>query len=486
MPTILALDQGTTGSTALVIDQNGSIRGRGYREIHQYYPAPGQVEHDPTELFTSLVAAAREAIAVAGLRPDAIGITNQRETLVLWDRETLSPRGRAIVWQDRRTTDRCSELREQGVEPFIRTRTGLLLDPYFSATKLEWLLRDSATLQLAHNGQLVTGTVDSWIIANLSGGTHITDRTNASRTMLANLVTGEWDPGLLELFGVPPAMLPVVAASSGELALVSAEWFGHEIPITGIAGDQQAALFGHGCETTGAAKITFGTGAFLLRHAGFDQPPAPDQGILATIVAAPAPTHGWALEGSLFIAGAAVQWLRDGLGIIDNAAETAALAASVPDTGGVMVVPAFTGLGAPYWNPAARGTITGLTRGTTRAHLVRATLESIAHGTADLIDAMGGVADLRVDGGAACNDWLMQFLADLTGAPVTRPSGLELTAYGAARLAALGIGASLPPAAELGEMKVFEPQRDSGWRATQRGEWGRAVGATIHWSEAAG
>ena len=479
MPHILALDQGTTGSTALLIGGDGRVLARGYREVPQHFPASGQVEHDPADLFDTLIAAGREAVERSGAIPDAIGITNQRETLVLWDRNTLVPIGRAIVWQDRRTVQRCDELRSAGHEPMIRERTGLVIDPYFSATKLEWLLRDEAIRHGAEQGDIVAGTVESWVVTRLSGGTHVTDRTNSSRTMLANIATGDWDPELLAFFDVPAAMLPEVVGCTGDIATASAEWFGCELPISGLAGDQQAALFGQGCVEPGQAKITFGTGSFLLRFAGTDAPPALRDGILSTIAAAHDGGTGWALEGSNFIAGAAVQWLRDGLEIIDDARETGAIAASVSDTAGVTFVPAFTGLGAPHWAPGARGTITGLSRGTTRAHLVRATLEAIAHGTADLIGAMNGVDELRVDGGASSNDWMMQFQADLLGVPVVRPAAVDLTGYGAARLAAIGIGTALPPAADLGEMTRFEPARDVAWRSAERARWQRGIAAAL-------
>ncbi len=483
MPIFLALDQGTTGSTALVLDGEGRLLGRGYREIPQHFPAPGQVEHEPDALVDSVVAAAREAIERAGVRPDAIGITNQRETVVLWERETLRPVGRAIVWQDRRTAGRCRELREMGRAELIRERTGLIVDPYFSATKLEWLLRDPAIQRRAEAGELAAGTVESWLVARLSGGRHVSDRTNSCRTMLADLRNGDWDDELLALFGVPHLLLPEVVASAGELATAQGEWFGKELPIAGLVGDQQAALYGQGCDIAGEAKITYGTGSFLLRFTGDGAPPIPEEGILATVAAGKGGALGWALEGSSFIAGAAVQWLRDGLGIIAQAGETAELAASVPDAGGVTFVPAFTGLGAPHWNAEARGTITGLTRGTTRAHLVRATLEAITQGTADLVEAMGGVTELRVDGGASANDWMMQQQADLLGVPVIRPAGVELTAYGAARLAAVGVGTSLPPAPELGAMTVFEPAAGEDWREERRAAWRRAVRAAVAWAE---
>ncbi len=481
MTAILALDQGTTGSTALVIDAAGTILGRGYREIPLSYPVPGQVEHDPEALLHETVAAAREAMAQADVPIDAIGITNQRETLVFWDAATLTPIGPAIVWQDRRTAADCEALRAAGHEPFIRSRTGLLLDPYFSGTKLAWCLRDPAVAARAAAGTLRVGTVESWLVARLTSGIHVTDRTNASRTLLARLDNATWDDELLALFGVPRSVLPVIVPSSGLVGTAQSEWFGAPIPITGLVGDQQGALFGHDCVEPGSAKVTYGTGAFLLRHAGNAAPPVPADGILATHAVDARGDMAWALEGAVFVAGAAVQWLRDGLGLIDDATETAALAATVPDTGGVVLVPAFTGLGAPYWQPEARGTLTGLTRGTTRAHVVRATLEAIAHSTADLVDAMGGVTRLRVDGGAAANDWLMQFQADLLGVPVERPALVELTAYGAARLAALGIGADLPPVGALGAMAVFHPNRDAEWRGAQRSAWQRSVRAALAW-----
>jgi glycerol kinase len=484
MPNLLALDQGTTGSTALVVASDGAVLGRGYREIPQNFPAPGLVEHDAETLFRSLLEAGREALRVASVPVAAIGVTNQRETIVVWDRGTFQPVGPAIVWQDRRTAARCAELRASGHEAALRARTGLLLDPYFSATKLEWMLTDPGLRARAVAGTLCAGTVESWIVARLTNGAaHITDRTNASRTLLADLRTGDWDDELLALFNVPRAILPNVVSSAGVVGTAAPEWFGAPIPIAGLAGDQQAALFGHGCVSPGMAKVTYGTGAFLLRFTGDESPPTPAEGILATIAAGASGQIGWALEGSVFIAGAAVQWLRDGLGLIQDARETAAIAASVEDSGGVVLVPAFTGLGAPYWNAEARGTITGLTRGTTRAHLIRATLEAIAHQTADLVEAMGGVTALRVDGGATQNDWLMQAQADLLGVPVERPAGVDVTAYGAARLAAIGIGTELPPATALGGLTVFAPQRGADWRGARRAEWRRAVRSAQLWAD---
>ena len=449
MPSILALDQGTTGTTALVIHQDGSVLGRGYREFTQYFPEPGRVEHDPEEIFRISLEAVREALAAAGERPVGLGITNQRETVVLWDRKTLAPVARAIVWQDRRTSARCRELRESGAETMLRRRTGLVADPYFSATKLEWLLRDPDLRRRAGRGELAAGTVESWLVARLTGGrVHASDHTNASRTLLYDLSARDWHPELLELFGVPRELLPAVVPSAGVVGECDAAHLGFALPIAGLAGDQQAALYGQGCCTDGLAKNTYGTGAFLLVHRG-DRLPSPPDGVLATAACGPRGEPAYALEGSVFVAGAAVQWLRDGLGIIAKAEETDALARSVPDAGGVSFVPAFVGLGTPHWEAEARGTIVGLTRGTTRAHLVRAALEAIAFSSAELLEAMAGgrgtragrrPVRLRVDGGAAANDWLMQFQADVLGIPVERPDMVETTALGAAGLAGVALG----------------------------------------------
>ena len=489
MTSILALDQGTTGSTALVIHQDGTILGRGYREIPQHFPAPGQVEHDPEDLFQATVAAAHEAIAASGAQPAGIGITNQRETVVLWDRQTLQPVHRAIVWQDRRTTDRCRALKQEGREDWVRERTGLMLDPYFSATKLEWLLRDPDLRRRAERGELAAGTVDSWLIARLSGGVHVTDRTNASRTMLYALDAGAWDPELCSLFHIPPGLLPELGPSSGVVAETGV--FGRDIPVAGVAGDQQAALFGQGCVTPGSAKSTYGTGAFLLLQAGPHRPAA-SPGLLTTIACGPRGEPTFALEGSVFIAGAAIQWLRDGLGIITSAAESEALARSVPDSGGVTFVPAFVGLGSPHWQPNARGTITGLTRGTTRAHLVRAALEAMAFGTGELLEAMLSgtghrATTLRVDGGAAANDWLMQFQADLLGIPVERPAVVETTALGAGLLAGLAVGVwpSVEGFLDRFPWERFTPAMGQPERVRLRGAWQRAVRAALSWARAA-
>ncbi|MCL4867243.1 MAG: glycerol kinase GlpK [Gemmatimonadales bacterium] len=493
MPSILALDQGTTGSRALIIAQDGAILGHAYREFPQHFPQPGWVEHDAEDLFQSTVEAAREALARAGVRPTGIGISNQRETVVLWDRKTLRAVAPAIVWQDRRTAARCSALRESGVEPKVRGRTGLLLDPYFSATKLEWLLRDPELRRRAERGELAAGTVDSWLVARLSGGAfHVTDHTNASRTLLYDLGQREWSEPLLQLFQVPRELLPAIVPSSGVAAETMKETFGFAVPIAGLVGDQQSALFGQGCVSAGMAKNTYGTGAFLLVHAG-NGVPVPPEGLLATAACDPRGQPSYALEGSVFIAGAAVQWLRDGLGILGTAAESEDLARSVPDTGGVSFVPAFVGLGSPYWEPEARGTITGLTRGTTHAHLVRAALEAIAFSSAELLHGMTGPAGiavpvLRVDGGATANDWLMQFQADLLDVPVERPDVVETTALGAGALAglALGVWGSIEEFTAARRWTRFTPSLGPEARAMHWAGWRRAVQATLGWAGGGG
>jgi glycerol kinase len=489
MSAILALDQGTTGSTALVVHQDGSVLGRGYREFTQHYPQPGWVEHDADEIFRVSVDAMRDAIVAAGERPVGLGITNQRETVVLWDRRTLRPVAPAIVWQDRRTTARCRELKESGAEQLLRTRTGLVADPYFSATKLEWLLRDPELRRRARRGELAVGTVESWLVARLGGGrAHVTDHTNASRTLLYDLRRRAWDPELLALFDVPPECLPRIVGSAEVVAEAEPAHLGYPLPIAGLAGDQQAALFGQGCCELGLAKNTYGTGAFLLVYRGQEAPNA-GEGVLATAACGPRGEPAYALEGSVFIAGAAVQWLRDGLGLIHGAAETEALARSVPDTGGVHFVPAFVGLGTPYWEPEARGTITGLTRGTTRAHLVRAALEAIVFSSAELLDAMVGsegltVPALRADGGAAANDWLMQYQADILGVPVERPDMVETTALGAAGLAGLALGVWRDSAEFLAGRRFtrFDPAMAADERRARLAGWRRAVAATLAWA----
>src|SRR4051794_9524643 len=484
MSSILALDQGTTGSTALVIHKDGKLLGRGYREFPQHFPRPGWVEHDPEEIFRSSIEAMREALNASHQRPAALGITNQRETVVLWDRKTLAPVAPAIVWQDRRTTERCLELRAAGLESMLRERTGLIADPYFSATKLEWLLRDAGLKRRAGRGELAAGTIESWLVAKLTAGrVHITDHTNASRTLLYGLRLRDWDQELLQLFGVPRELMPEIVSSSGVVAEMDARHLGFPLPIAGLAGDQQASLFGQGCTSPGQAKNTYGTGAFLLVNTG-DRVPAPSQGLLATVACGNRGQPAYALEGSVFIAGAAVQWLRDGLGIIAEAGETETLASSVSDTGGVHFVPAFVGLGTPYWEPEARGTITGLTRGTSRAHLARAALEAMAYSSAQLLGAMAGaggleVPALRVDGGASANDWLMQFQADVLGVPVERPDMIETTALGAAGLAGIALGVWRGSGDFLGGRRFerFEPATSPLERRALAAGWSRAVGA---------
>jgi glycerol kinase len=491
MPSVLALDQGTTGSTALVIHQDGRVLGRAYREFRQHFPQPGWVEHDPDEIFRVTIDAAREAIAAAGEVPAALGITNQRETIVLWERGSLRPVAHAIVWQDRRTAERCRQLRDAGHAEPIQAATGLVLDPYFSATKLEWLLRDPALRTRAERGELAAGTIDSWLIARLTNGrAHVTDHTNASRTQLYHLDSRRWDASLCALFGVPEALLPTIVASSGVIAETERSHLGHAIPIAGIAGDQQSALFGQGCVVPGRAKNTYGTGAFLLTYAGTARPHAA-AGLLVTSACGPRGEPAYAMEGSVFIAGAAIQWLRDGLQILTQAGESEALARSVPDTGGVAFVPAFVGLGSPHWEPEARGTIVGLTRGSTRAHLVRAGLESIAFSSADLLQAMTGMAGiavevLRVDGGATANDWLMQFQADILETPVERPDNIETTALGAAALAGIATGVWRDLGQCLGGQgtKRFTPAMDRAERTRRWEAWRRGLAATLAWARA--
>jgi glycerol kinase len=489
LSSILALDQGTTGSTAMVVHQDGRVLGRGYREFTQYFPQPGWVEHDPEEIFRITLDAAREALRQAGETPAGIGITNQRETVALWDRKTLTPVAPAIVWQDRRTAERCRELKAEGKEGLIRQKTGLVLDPYFSGTKLEWLLRDPALRRRAERGEIAAGTIDTWLIAKLTGGrVHITDHTNASRTLLYDLTARDWDDTLLGLFGVPRGILPAIASSSQVVGETDRDLLGAVLPIAGIAGDQQAALFGQGCVHAGLAKNTYGTGAFLLAFTG-QAKPLSQNGLLTTSACGPRGEPAYALEGSVFIAGAAIQWLRDGLGLIGAAGEAEALARSVPDTGGVHMVPAFVGLGSPHWEPEARGTIVGLTRGTTKAHLVRAALEAMAHSTGDLLGAM--IADahltleaLRVDGGAAANDWMMQFQADLLGVPVERPDNIETTALGAAALAGLALGTwrTVDDFLAGRNFRRFEPAINDAERERLVAGWQRAVHATLAWA----
>jgi glycerol kinase len=452
---ILAVDQGTTGTTCLVVDDDLRVLGRGYRELAQRFPRPGWVEQDPEEIWLGVQRAADAALSDAGVRAvdlDAIGIANQRETTLLWDRASGRPVAPAIVWQDRRTAERCTELDAD----LIRERTGLVPDPYFSATKLEWLLRE-------HDAEgLAFGTVDTWLLWKLTDGeVHVTDRTNASRTLLCALATLEWDDELLGLFGVDRALLPGIVASDETVA--EGELLGARLPVRGLAGDQQAALYGHGCHSPGEAKATYGTGSFVLVHAGADAAPAP-HGLLKT-----AAVDGYALEGAVLVSGAAVQWLRDGLGLLSTAAESEALARSVDSSDGVVFVPALTGLGSPWWDSGARGLVAGITRGTTRAHLVRAALEAIAHQVADVVDALPDrPVVLRADGGATANGFLMQFQADLLGIPVEVAAERETTALGAAALAAGG-GARVAAGA------TFEPQLSRDEAAASREAWNVAL-----------
>jgi len=487
---VLAIDEGTTGVTSLVVGADGRLLGRGYREITQHFPRPGEVEHDPEEIFRMVLQAARDAIQQAGVVPVGVGITNQRETVCVWERETGRPLYRAIVWQDRRTAPRCAQLVKRRKAALIRSRTGLVPDPYFSATKIEWLLEHVPGLERrVVSGEAVFGTVDAWLVFRLTNGkVFATDHTNASRTMLYNIRTRAWDPDLLRLFGVHPDALPEVRTSSGPFGVSEAKHLGSEMPVAGVAGDQQAALFGQGCVEPGQAKNTYGTGAFLLLNTGRRRPES-KHGLLTTVACGPRGEPVYALEGSVFIAGASVQWLRDGLEVIHQAAETEALARGVPDTGGVYFVPAFVGLGAPHWQPNARGTIVGLTRGTSRAQLARAALEAMAYSTKDVLDAMTADAQLtlhalQVDGGAAANDFLMQFQADLLGVPVARPDVLETTALGAAALAGLALGVWKAPRDFLAGRRFTQFRPGPNRRAIQarQAEWHHAIATALYWA----
>src|SRR5256886_8835309 len=435
MKHVHAIDQGTTGTTALVIAADGRIAGRGYREITQHYPQPGWVEHDAEEILERTLLAARDATAVRGVRPEVVGIPNQRETIVLWHRDTGKPLARAIVWQDRRTTERCAQLK--GKTAFIAERTGLRPDPYFSATKIEWLLKKPEIAFVARNGRLLAGTIDTWLIWKLTGGRiHATDPTNASRTLLFDIARLRWSKELCDLFKIPIEILPEVRPSAGDFGRTVTSFFGKSLPITGVAGDQQAALFGQGCSGAGQAKNTYGTGAFLLLNTG-TKLPRPGEGLLATVACDDKGGAAYALEASIFVAGAAIQWLRDGLGVLYNASESERLARSLDSNDGVYFVPALVGLGAPNWEPRARGTVFGMTRGTGREHFARAALEAMAYGSAEMLAVMAKRArvtfeSLRVDGGASANNWLLQFQSDILGIPVERPDMVETTALGAA------------------------------------------------------
>jgi glycerol kinase len=480
---ILAIDQGTTGTTCLVFDAEGQIAGRAYSELEQHFPRPGWVEHDAGEIWEVTRRVALEAIAAAGIQGaelDAIGIANQRETVVAWDPATGEPLHRALVWQDRRTAARCQELRDEGREELVRERTGLVLDPYFSATKIEWLLRSVEGAERA-----LFGTIDSWLLFKLTGR-HATDYTNASRTMLFDIRRLSWDGELCELLGVDPARLPEPLPSAHVYGTTSE--LGGEVPVAGIAGDQQAALFGQACLGAGSAKNTYGTGSFLLLNTGAVAP-APSEGLLTTVACAPGEGAAYALEASIFVTGAAVQWLRDGLGIIGEAAESEALAASLEGNDGVYFVPALTGLGSPYWDPYARGTIVGLTRGSGRAHLARAALEAIAYQTADAVlaeEAAGGerLTELKADGGAVANRWLMQFQADVLGAPVVVPEIAETTALGAAYLAGIATGcwSAAQVAGMWREAARYEPRMEAEERRRLLVDWQRALERSRGWA----
>jgi glycerol kinase len=493
MPYILALDQGTTSSRAIVFDHDAAVVAVGQREFQQIFPRPGWVEHDPNEIWATQIAVAAEALGRAHLRPRdiaAIGITNQRETAVVWDRATGEPIGPAIVWQDRRTATICDQWRTAGYESLIRDKTGLLIDPYFSASKLSWILEHVPnTRSRADAGELAFGTIDSWLIWKLTGGRlHVTDATNASRTMLFNIHTGNWDDELLSLFCIPRSLLPQVRASSEVIGDATVNGL-KGIPIAGIAGDQQAALCGQMCIEPGQTKNTYGTGCFLLQCTG-PRAVASQNRLITTVAASIGGDTNYALEGSVFIGGAVVQWLRDGLGLIQTAEQVNDLAGTVADSGGVFVVPAFVGLGAPHWDPNARGAVIGITRGTSAGHLARAALESIAFQSADLLDAMTSdteqrVSELRVDGGASRSDLLMQFQADLLGVPVVRPTVTETTAQGAAFLAGLAVGfwKSDDETARIRQIeRTFEPAMSRDHVEQLRTDWARAIDRAKDWT----
>jgi len=491
---VLALDQGTTSSRSILFDHDGRIVATAQREFTQHFPRSGWVEHDAEEIWATQAATIAEVLARARASSSevaAVGITNQRETTVLWDRASGRPVAPAIVWQDRRTADLCARLRAEGHEPEVSRRTGLLLDPYFSGTKLAWLLDSEPSLRgRAERGELAFGTIDSWLAWKLSRGTqHLSDASNASRTLLLNLATGEWDDYMLDLLRIPRAVLPRVVPSSLPHGVAIAVLSGREVPLGGIAGDQQAALFGQACFAPGMAKNTYGTGCFLLMNTGTD--PQPSANRLLTTIAWQVGERQYALEGSVFVGGAVVQWLRDGLGFIENSADVEALAATVPDAGGVYLVPAFTGLGSPHWDAYARGTMVGLSRGTTRAHIARAALESIAFQSAEVLlamqrDAHQPLVELRVDGGATRNDLLMQFQADLLGVPVVRPKVTETTALGAAYLAGLAVGfwsSTDEVSANWQVDRRFEPAMPPAAAAARLRQWERAVQRSRDWHE---
>jgi glycerol kinase len=487
MSYLLALDQGTTSSRAIVFDSSGRIVTTAQKEFPQIYPKPGWVEHDPLEIWSSQLSVAMEAVNETPVL--AVGITNQRETTVLWDRRTGEPVYNAIVWQDRRTAGYCDELRRNGAEAEVQSRTGLLLDPYFSGTKVRWILENVPGVRcLAESGELAFGTIDSWLIWKLTGGAvHATDPSNASRTLLFNIHTGQWDDEMLRLFGIPRPILPEVRPSSGSFGEIADPAFPYRMPICGVAGDQQAALFGQACFEPGVTKNTYGTGCFMLMQTG--QHPVASQNRLLTTVAWDTGTREYALEGSVFIGGAVVQWLRDGLKIIGTSEGVEQLAATVPDNGGVYLVPAFAGLGAPHWDAYARGAVLGITRGITGGHIARAAVESIAFQVADLVGAMESdsgirLGELRVDGGASRNNLLLQFQADLLGVPVERPAVTETTALGAAYLAGLAAGVYSDREAIARQWRVdrrFEPAMSRDQAEGMRTRWSRAVERARDW-----
>jgi glycerol kinase len=488
---VLALDQGTTSSRAILFDQDGGAVALGQREFRQIFPQPGWVEHDPREILATQREVARQALRNAAMKEVmAIGIANQRETTILWDRQTGEPVHNAIVWQDRRTTEICSRLKSDGVESEIRERTGLVIDPYFSGTKIAWVLDTlPGTRARAERGELAFGTVDTWLMWHLTGNrTHVTDVTNAARTLLFNIHTSDWDEELLRLLRVPRAILPDVHPSAHAFGMVPAGVFGEPLVIGGVAGDQQAAMFGQACHSAGMAKNTYGTGCFMLLHTG-ERPIASSSGLIST-PCAQVRGREYALEGSVFIGGAVVQWLRDELGFFDSSSEVERLAASVLDSGDVFVVPAFAGLGAPHWDANARGAIVGLTRGTSRAHIARAALESIAYQSAEVLEAMQKdagqpLAELRVDGGASANDLLMQFQADLLGVPVVRPRILETTALGAAYLAGLTVDlwqSREEIARQWQAQRRYEPRMGAAEREARMARWREAVKRSRHWA----
>lgn len=483
---ILVLDAGTTSTRAILFAPDGAMRAVAQAELTQHYPRAGWVEHDAGEIWTKTLAAARDVIAQAGGadKVAAIGITNQRETVVAWDKLTGEPLHHALVWQDRRTAEACAALKAAGQEPVVQAATGLLLDPYFSATKMRWLVDNvPAVRAAAEAGRLALGTVESWLVWKLTGGAHVTDASNASRTLLLPLGGASWDDGLCDLFGVPRAALGEVVDNAGQFGLTDPALLGRAIPITGLAGDQQSATIGQGCLTPGETKATFGTGAFVLANMG-DALPRSGHRLLGTVLYQLGGTRAYALEGSVFVAGSLIKWLRDGLGVIASAGESEALARSVPDSGGVVIVPALSGLGAPHWRPEARGVITGMSFSTTRAHLVRAALEAMAMQTQDLATAFAadGAAwtALRIDGGMSANDWMAQDLADVLQVPVERPDFVETTALGAAMLA--GVGAELYPslrvaaAAMRGAVRTFAPGAQA--RPERSAAWDRALSAS--------